>query len=274
MRINRPNDRSQAEIRSEMWWLASISRETRLIVPDPLANHAGELVTRVETPGVPEPRDCVVFHWVDGRFYRRNLGPTALQRVGGFMAHLHNHVEGFDFPKGFVRPKLELDGEVGRMMGHALENGRELLSDEMCDDIERVVDVIRPVIDGIGQDKSVYNLIHADLHQGNYLFKGGSVRAIDFDDCGWGHLAYDVAITFWYLGQHPALPEMRAAFLKGYRSVRGFSAEHERLIDSFLALRSLLMISFMASEQNPRIRQFAPQYIASIHQRLKRFLEQ
>lgn len=274
MRINRPHDRSQAEIRSEMQWLAAIRCDTPLIVPNPLANLAGELVTRVEAPGVPEPRDCVVFHWVDGRFYRKKLGPAALERVGGFMAHLHNHVQDFDFPDGFVRPTMELDGEVGRMLQHALKNGRELLSDEICDDMARVVDVIRPVINGLGQDKEVYNLIHADLHQGNYLFKNGTVRAIDFDDCGWGHFAYDIAITFWYLGQHPALPEMQAAFLKGYRSGRDFSAEHEPLIDTFLALRSLLMISFMASEQNPRIRQFAPQFIASIHQRLKRFLEQ
>jgi Ser/Thr protein kinase RdoA (MazF antagonist) len=272
IRINRPQDRSQAEIRSEMQWLAAVRRETPLIVPDPLANLGGDWVTRVEVPGILEPRDCVVFHWVDGRFYRKNLGPAPLERVGGFMAHLHNHVQDFDFPEDFVRPKLELDGEAGRFLQHGLSSGRELLSDEMCDDMARVVDVIRPVIDSLGQDKAVYNLIHADLHQGNYLFNNGTVRAIDFDDCGWGHFAYDIAITFWYLGQHPALPEMRAAFLKGYRSERDFPAEHEALIDTFLALRSLLMISFMASEQNPRIRQFAPQFIASIHQRLRQFL--
>jgi Ser/Thr protein kinase RdoA (MazF antagonist) len=272
IRINRPHDRSQAEIRSEMQWLASVRQETPLVVPDPLTNNTGDLVTRVEVPGVPEPRDCVVFHWVDGRFYRKKLGPTALERVGGFMAHLHNHVQDYDFPKGFVRPKLELDGEVGRLVAHAMKHGRELLSDEMCDDIASVVDTIRPSIDSLGEDKSVYNLIHADLHQGNYLFKGGMVRAIDFDDCGWGHFAYDMAISFWYLGQHPALPEMRTAFLKGYRSVRNFPAEHEPFIDTFMALRSLLLMSFMASESNPRIRQFAPQFIASIHQRLKRFL--
>jgi Ser/Thr protein kinase RdoA (MazF antagonist) len=273
LRINRPWDRSQAEIHSEMTWLAAIRQETPLIVPDPLTNFAGELVTQVEVSGVPEPRDCVVFRWVDGRFYRKRLGPSALGRVGMFMAHLHNHVQTFEFPDDFRRPNLELEGEVGRMVQYGLENGRELLSDEVCDDIEKTVEVIRPKIEGLGQDKSVYNLIHADLHQGNYLFKDGSLQAIDFDDCGWGHFAYDAAITFWYLGQHPALPEMRTAFLKGYRSVRPFLTEEERLIDSFMALRSLLLISFVASEPNPRIRQIAPQFIASIHQRLRRFLE-
>ncbi|MFZ0545465.1 MAG: phosphotransferase [Candidatus Promineifilaceae bacterium] len=273
LRINRPNDRSQAEIRSEMQWLASLRRETPLIVPDPLANLSGDLVTHIQVPGVLEPRDCVVFHWVEGSFYRKRLGPTALERVGSFMAHLHNHVQQFDFPAGFVRPNLELDGEVGRLLQHGLKHGRELLTDEMCQDMTRTVDVIRPKIDSLGKNNSVYNLIHADLHQGNYLFKKKTVRAIDFDDCGWGHLVYDMAITFWYLGQHPALPAMRTAFLKGYRSARPFSAEHESLIDTFMALRSLLMISFMASERNPRIRQFAPQFIASIHQRLQRYLQ-
>lgn len=273
MRINRPHDRSQAEIRSEMHWLAAICRDTPLVVPEPLNNRDGDLVTRVEVSGVPEPRDCVLFHWVDGRFYRQKLSPVALERVGGFMAHLHNHVQDFDFPDGFVRPKLELDGEVGRMVQHALKHDRELLSDEMCDDIVRTADLIRPAINGLGEDNSVYNLIHADLHQANYLFKGGTVRAIDFDDCGWGHFTYDIAITFWYLGQHPALSEMRDAFLKSYRAVRPFQVEREPFIDTFMALRSLLMISFMASETNPRIRQIAPQFIASIHQRLQRFLE-
>lgn len=272
MRINRPHDRSQAEIRSEMQWLAAIRKETPLVVPDPLMNKGGDLVTRVEVSGVPEPRDCVLFHWVDGRFYRRKLGPGALQRVGGFMARLHNHVQTFEFPDGFVRPKLQLDGEVGRMVNHALENGRELLSAEMCDDIGRVVELIGPVIDGISKGEQ-YNLIHADIHQGNYLFKNGMVRAIDFDDCGWGHFAYDIAITFWYLGNHPLLTEMKAAFLEGYRAIRPFPVEDEVYIDPFLALRSLLLMSFMATESNPRIRGFAPQFIASIHQRLKRFLE-
>lgn len=273
LRINRPHDRSQAEIRSEMIWLAAIRQQTPLVVPDPLTNQAGELVTRVEVPGVPEARDCVVFRWVDGRFYRKNLGSAALGKVGRFMAQLHNQVQAFNLPEGFVRPRLELEGEAGRITQHALKHGRQLLSEEICDDMMKVVERIRPDIDGLGKDPSVYNLIHADLHQGNYLFKGGTLRAIDFDDCGWGHFAYDIAITFWYLGQHPALPEMKKAFLKEYRTVRPFSAEHERLIDSFLALRSLLLISFMASESNPRIRQIAPQFIASIHRRLQRFLK-
>jgi hypothetical protein len=153
-----------------MQWLAAVREDTPLMVPKPLANHAGALVTRVEASDVPEARDCVVFHWVDGRFYRSKLGPGALEQVGGFMAHLHNHVQSFDFPEGFVRPNLELDGEVGRIVQHGLKHGRELLSDEMCNDIARVVDVIRPTIDSIGKDPTVYNLVHADLHQGNYLF--------------------------------------------------------------------------------------------------------
>ena len=75
VRINRPHDRSQAEIRSEMTWLAAIRQQTALVVPDPLTNRAGELVTRVEMPGVPEARDCVVFRWVDGPILSQEIKP-------------------------------------------------------------------------------------------------------------------------------------------------------------------------------------------------------
>jgi Ser/Thr protein kinase RdoA (MazF antagonist) len=37
-------------------------------------------------------------------------------------------------------------------------------------------------------------LIHADLHFGNFLDTGAGPAAIDFDDCGRGFLAYDLAV--------------------------------------------------------------------------------
>ena len=130
VRINRPDFHSQGKIRSEMIWLAAIRRETELIVPNPLINLDGDLVTRAGVADIPEARECVVFRWVDGEFYRKKLSPAALGKVGAFMAHLHNHVQEFDFPESFDRLKLQLDGQVGEMVANGLENGRHHLSQE------------------------------------------------------------------------------------------------------------------------------------------------
>jgi Ser/Thr protein kinase RdoA (MazF antagonist) len=36
-----------------------------------------------------------------------------------------------------------------------------------------------------GDEPETFGLIHGDLHQDNYLFHRGDLRAIDCDDCGW-----------------------------------------------------------------------------------------
>jgi Ser/Thr protein kinase RdoA (MazF antagonist) len=80
------------------------------------------------------------------------------------------------------------------------------------------------------------------LHFRNVLFAGGAVRAIDFDDCGFGPLLYDPAVMLselhgdWGEAEYEAL---RAGLLAGYRRVRPLSEEHEAYVDTFIALRRL-----------------------------------
>jgi Ser/Thr protein kinase RdoA (MazF antagonist) len=45
------------------------------------------------------------------------------------------------------------------------------------------------------------------------------VRAIDFDDCGYGHHAYDLAVVLDALRHLPQREELREALLDGYRSM-------------------------------------------------------
>ena len=71
------------------------------------------------------------------------------------------------------------------------------------------------------------------------LFLGDEVGVIDFDDCGWGHFAYDLAVTVSELEHLPRRATLRAALIAGYRSVRPLSAEQEAAVDDFIALRRL-----------------------------------
>ncbi|HET9999812.1 MAG TPA: hypothetical protein VFQ36_02895, partial [Ktedonobacteraceae bacterium] len=80
LRISRAGYQNVATIRSELLWLQAIRRETDLVVPEPLLNRDESLLTTVEIPGVPEPRHCVLFRRVDGRFHRTMLRPADLER--------------------------------------------------------------------------------------------------------------------------------------------------------------------------------------------------
>ena len=98
----------------------------------------------------------------------------------------------------------------------------------------------------------MFGLIHSDLHQENYLFHRGRVRAIDFDDCGWGHFVYDLAVTLSELQHLPDSAALRAGLLRGYRAVRPLPAEHERYLEVFHALRVLkLTLWFLEQRDHP-----------------------
>jgi Ser/Thr protein kinase RdoA (MazF antagonist) len=103
LRICRSGQRSSQEIRSEMMWLAFLSQEEGLVVPSPVATLDGDLLTIAATKGVPEPRTCVLFRWLKGRFVDSHLTPHHLFRVGAFMAQLHDSGTRFRPPENFAR---------------------------------------------------------------------------------------------------------------------------------------------------------------------------
>jgi Ser/Thr protein kinase RdoA (MazF antagonist) len=100
----------------------------------------------------------------------------------------------------------------------------------------------RAAFDRLGTGPEVFGLVHADLHQFNVLLHRGQVRAIDFDDCCFGHYLYDLAVTLVGAGPWRTTPAMRAAFLAGYRQERALPAQLEGMLGTFMALRRLLLL--------------------------------
>ncbi len=237
LRISRAGYQDATTIRSELLWLQAIRRETELVVSEPLANRDDSLLTTVEVPGVPEPRHCVLFRWVDGRFHDASLSPQDLEHVGMLMATLHLHVQHFTVPEGFTRKWWDLEGLQGGALGIEPDRIRRHLSPDDCRVLDRVGERVGQTMYRLGQGPEVFGLIHADIHQWNYLFHKGNVHLIDFDTSGWGYFAYDIAVTFSTLLNHPNLPALRAAFLQGYRRVRSLPGEQEACIDTFITAR-------------------------------------
>jgi Ser/Thr protein kinase RdoA (MazF antagonist) len=242
--------RSTAEVWSETTWISALRRDTGLAVPEPVPTADGSLLTVVASENVPEPRVCVLFRWGLGRFLDAGLTPSHLERVGGFIARQHDHALGFVPPAGFERWRIgDLSGEVtayvASIVGERYGSGAVSI-------VEVVMDLVQQARRELGTGPEVFGLIHADLHQENYLFHQGQVRAIDFDDCGWGHLVYDLAVTLSELRGRPDYAVLRAGLLHGYRAVRPLPAEHERYLEVFHRLRLLqLTLWFLEQRDHP-----------------------
>lgn len=238
------------EVRSEALWLRAIHRDTHLSVPEPVPAKDGSMVALTDMTGEPEPRLCVLFRWQRGRFLDAGLTPVHLERVGRFMAELHDQSTRFTPPEGFERWQI----------GDLSDDVRDFIADEVRAyagprSVDIVDEVARRTLEArreLGTGPDVYGLIHADLHQDNYFFSGRQVCAIDFDDCGWGHHLHDLSVTLSELRGRQRYGSLRAALLRGYRAVRSLPIEHERHLETFHALRTLqLTLWFIERRDDP-----------------------
>ena len=108
LRVHRPGGPGEAEVRSELAWLAAVAADTDLVVPRPRPTRDGDRVVVVDDPAVVDdgPRVCDLLRWVDGHFVDARLTPAHLRTIGTLMADLAEHGRRFVRPDGFVRPDV------------------------------------------------------------------------------------------------------------------------------------------------------------------------
>jgi len=263
LRIHRPDYQTPEAIRSELLLLAQLG-EAGFRVPIPVATREGEWVATAHASGVPDVRCVTLLGWVNGRFLRGQPPESAwVETSAALLARLHTFWQSVALPIGVVRPRLDDEPFLQRSLAQSFAEMGASLSGKARGVIEQGVEKASAVREQLGEGPSVFGLIHGDFHRGNLLLGArGEIRVIDFDDCGWAHYLTDIAnATEGYLRQ-PDGEELRRAFLRGYRTVRDLSAEHEALLPVFTFTRSLIAIRWMAARQdNPRLRAYLPGHI-------------
>ncbi len=89
--------------------------------------------------------------------------------------------------------------------------------------------------------------MHADLRLANLLVHGDETYVIDFDDCGWSWLLYDLGAALSLIEDDPRVPELVDSWVRGYRRVRDLPADDEAEIPTFVMMRRLLLVAWIGS---------------------------
>jgi Ser/Thr protein kinase RdoA (MazF antagonist) len=264
---------SLPEIRSEMMWLAALSRDTGLGVPWPFANRAGALVTTVEAAGVPQARHCVVFGWMPGPDLADRLTLENVQKLGALSAQLHAHAETFEPPSDF---SIKTADSV-----FPFEDEIVLFDDAHGDLVPparravflRARDRVEAALGDLYANREGLRVLHYDLHHWNVKVFRGKLYALDFEDLMWGYPVQDIAVTFYYWQDRADLRELREAFKNGYTEQSDWPEQAPGQIDTLIAGRGLDLANFVLQDPNPEWQQAAPAFLERVEGRLRAVLD-
>jgi Ser/Thr protein kinase RdoA (MazF antagonist) len=258
LRVHHRGQTSIEAVRSELLWLAALQQDG-FSVPEPVLNEEQRLVTVATHPGVPEPRPCVLFRWIEGRFFYRGLTPAHLARAGELIARFHRHAAQWKRPREFTRHRV--DNLDAMQRGHdddfdpaaarrVTQTVASVCSPEAGSVVAAVIPRIWATLQALGEEPEAFGLIHGDLHHRNLLFGKEGIGAIDFDDCGYGHWLYDLAVPLKVLQGHPAYAGLRQGLLSGYRRRRPLPVDQEAHLETFIALRTVQDVLGMIQEKD------------------------
>ncbi len=240
LRLHRQGYRSDAELRSELAWMAAAAKGG-LSVPSPARTVGGEYLARIDGIQVD------VLTWLKGRTLDDALVNGAREdrfslffALGREMALLHQVSDAWSPPQFFDRVHWDRDGLLGQtpLWDRFWENP-ELTASER-DLSERFRRAASDRLEEIGPTLD-YGLVHADLVPANVLVDGNALRLIDFDDGGFGYRLFDLATALLKHMAKADYPRFQSRLIEGYHSVRLLDVAE---LDLFLALRSATYVGW------------------------------
>ncbi|MEM7307175.1 MAG: phosphotransferase [Planctomycetota bacterium] len=233
-----------AGLLSECAWLEALDAETDLVVQRPIARAgAGPVIELEDANGDAVP--CTLVTWLDGEILTERRTEAQAAALGKVLATLHVHAAGWTPPPGFSRPTYDrhwLHIALGRLAGLEAAGVASAEHFAILRDAAARLEAELPV----AADGEV-GLIHADLHETNYVVLGDSVRPIDFSRCGFGPWLYDVAECIAHL--HSGV---RSHFLDAYSERRPLAPDHVERIEAYLMLSTLECIGYHAPNPDER----------------------
>ncbi|MFZ1469237.1 MAG: phosphotransferase [Paracoccaceae bacterium] len=264
LRIHRPAYHSHRGIGQELAWSRALSDDGMVLTPPPIPGLDGALVQEGRVDGLPEPRLMVLFEFAPGRQPDENDDLVApFEGLGAIAARTHIHSRSWQKPEPLERLTWDADAVFGPQANWGDWRDAPNVTPKIRAVLEQTEALIcrRLLAFGKGQDR--YGLIHADMRLANLLIEGETTRLIDFDDCGLGWFLYDFATGISFMEDHPAVPELRRAWVKGYRSVQPLSDADEAEIDTFIMLRRMALLAWIGSHiEAPEPQKMAPRFAA------------
>ncbi len=217
LRVSHAHWRSHDEVAFELEFLDFLHSHD-LPVAYPLANRQGKFLIPIQAP--EGDRYAALFIYAPGQIPMGDLSGVQSHILGETVARFHQTARCFSC--SYVRPVLSVE----YLLSNSLDTIAPFMADRPADLkylTEAVVEVQTSLRD-LPQEFPYWTVCWGDPHSGNVHFLENSPTLFDFDQCGYGWRAFEVA-KFFQVGLRGGISrQVRGAFLNGYQSVQPLEA--------------------------------------------------
>ena len=262
LRIHREDYHTETAIACEHAWSRSLNEEGGVKTPDILPGRNGSTIQSATSTALGQKRYLVMFEFVEGSEPdQQDDLTTGFEELGEIAAKTHLHSIDWERPEPFERLVWDLDTVFGEEATWGNWRDGPNIGRQTRQVLEQVEATVIERLTRYGRGTDRFGLIHADMRLANLLITKGETRLIDFDDCGLGWLMYDFAAGISFMEDDPRIPELKQAWVRGYRSVRSLSEEDEVEIPTFVMMRRLALLAWIGSHSEVDIaKELAPTF--------------
>ena len=264
LRININSTRTVGNMKGEIEWVRHLNRISGIHTPTPISTLDDQYIVSGLHADSGQTLYGVMYSWLEGEELGDEPTLSQLHEVGRAMATLHQESAVFALSAGAALPTFN-DFFWGTE--DFLFSDKSVLSDADRASIQQAHDLIMKFTIDLYQNSPVH-IIHADMHGWNLMWNEGQLSIFDFDDCGYGVEAQDLAVALYYLDT----PEQDEALLNGYKSVRPLPTYSGNAMKALLLQRRLLLLNYLFETKNQEHKEMLPAYLEKSLERVSTFL--
>jgi Ser/Thr protein kinase RdoA (MazF antagonist) len=264
LRININSTRTIQNMLAEVEWVRQLNRTSGVHTPTPIANLTDQYIVSKLHADSGQTLYGVMYTWLDGEEIGDEPTMEQLHEVGKAIAYLHQESNDFALSTEVELPRFD-DFFWGTQ--DYLFSDKSLLTTEERDLIQQAHDLIMQFTKDL-YAKSPVHIIHADFHGWNLMWNEGKLSIFDFDDCGFGLEAQDLAVALYYLDT----PEQDQALLNGYKSVKPLPDYSALAMKALLLQRRLMLLNYLFETKNQEHKEMLPAYLQKSIERVSTFL--
>ena len=218
-------------------------RNKDVAVSPALRRRDGDYLCTFDAP--EGPRHAVLFDFAPGKALSYDKGGDLLAaRYGRGVAQIHNAME--TFSASHQRAALDLN----HLIDAPLRYIEPLMAQRRADweYLPCLADKLRDAFSSVPLDSLEYGFCHGDLNGWNaHATDVGALTFFDFDCCGPGWRAYDIAVFRWLARVCEKEKERWVPFLKGYREIRELEQVDLGVTKLFVGARAIWLLGLHAA---------------------------